>query len=194
MKLLFSSLIFLVITSPCLAQDKPLPYDERGKLIYYEVVEPTKTPKDSLLTRAKAFLDADAKRYDILKIVGDTLIEAKGKMLLSKNALGMARPVGAVNYNFYAEVRAGKYRFWLTDFIFIPYMRDRYGNFIPSTTIGVPLEREQGKLRASEWLGYQKITAREAKIIGDQFKLTLATKIYTPEAPKPKNTVSTKNW
>jgi hypothetical protein len=194
MKSLLSSFFLLLTTLFSSAQDKPLPIDERGKLIYYEVVESAKTPKDSLISRAKAFLKADAKRFKLSTIKGDTLIEATGKMLISKNALGMARPMGAMDYNFYAEVRDGRYRFWLTDFVFIPYMRDRYGNFVPSTTIGTPLEREQSKLRVAEWQGFQKIAAREAKSLGEQFKVALATRIFTAETPKPKNSISTKKW
>ena len=194
MKSLLASLSILFLSTSSFAQDKPLPFDERGKLIYYEVVESTKTPKDSLISRASAFLNADVKRFKVVSVKGDTLVEATGKMLISKNALGMARPMGAVDYNFYAEVKEGKYRFWLTDFVFTSYLRDRYGNFVPSTAIGTPLEREQSKLRAAEWLSYQKITAREAKTLADQFKQALATKIYTAESPKPKNTISTKKW
>ena len=194
MKLLLASLSLILISTVSFGQDKPLPFDERGKLIYYEVVESAQTPKDSLISRARAFMDADKKRFKAVIVKGDTLLETAGKMLISKSALGMARPMGAVDYNFYAEVKEGKYRFWLTDFVFIPYMRDRYGNFVPSTTIGAPLEREQSKLRAAEWLTYQKITAREAKALADQFKQALATRIYTPEAPKPKQTISTKKW
>jgi hypothetical protein len=194
MKSLLASLSILLLTISCMAQDKPLPFDERGKLIYYEVVESAKTPKDSLISRAKAFLESDGKKFKLNTVKGDTLIEATGKMLISKNALGMARPMGAVDYNLYTEVRDGRYRFWLTDFVFTPYMRDRYGNFVPSTTIGAPLEREQSKQRAAEWLGYQKITAREAKSLAEQFKVALATRIYAAESPKPKNTISTKKW
>jgi hypothetical protein len=193
MKLLLTSIIFLSATIASFAQDKPLPVDERGKMIYYEVVASGKTPADSLLTRARTFLESD-KKFKISTSTTDTALAATGKMMISKSALGMARPMGAVDYNFYVEVKEGKYRFWLTDFLFIPYSRDRYGNFVPETNIGVPLEREQGKLRAAEWLGYQKITAREAKAIGDRFKNALATRIYAPENPKPKQTISTKKW
>ena len=194
MRILLTSLYLFLFTIPTFGQDKPLPFDERGKLIYYEVVTNAKTPKDSLLIRAKTFFESDAKKFKISSIKADTLLEATGKMMISKSALGMARPMGAVDYNFYVEVKEGKYRFWLTDFVFVPYMRDRYGNFVPTTTIGAPLEREQGKLREAEWLGYQKITAREAKTLAEQFKTALATMIYAPETPKPKNTISTKKW
>jgi len=194
MRILLTSLSLLLFTISLFGQDKPLPFDERGKLIYYEVIADTKTPKDSLVSRAKAFFESDVKKYKISSIKGDSLLQATGKMMISKSALGMARPMGAVDYNFYVEVKEGKYRFWLTDFVFVPYMRDRYGNFVPTTTIGTPLEREQGKLREAEWLGYQKITAREAKTLAEQFKTALTTMIYAPEAPKPKNTISTKKW
>ncbi|MBC7566416.1 MAG: hypothetical protein H7223_05575 [Pedobacter sp.] len=194
MKSLLMSISFLLFTVCSFAQEKPLPFDERGKLIYYEIVASNETPKDSLMSRALAFLKADSKKFKVSAIKGDTLVEATGKMLISKSALGMARPMGAVYFNFYTEVKAGKYRFWLTDFVFVSYMRDRYGNFVPETTIGIPLEREQGKLRVAEWVGYQKITAREAKAIADQFKTALATRIYTLQAKKPKNTISTKSW
>jgi hypothetical protein len=193
MKLLLTSIIFLFVTTTSFAQDKPLPIDERGKLIYYEVVVSGKTPADSLLTRARTFLESD-KKFKLSNLTSDTTLAATGKMMISKSALGMARPMGAVDYDFYVEVKEGKYRFWLTDFLFIPYSRDRYGNFVPETNIGIPLEREQGKLRAAEWLGYQKITAREAKAIGDRFKNALATSIYAKESPKPKQTISTKKW
>jgi hypothetical protein len=194
MRILLTSLYLLLFILSSFGQDKPLPFDERGKLIYYEVVATTTTPKDSLISRARTFFESDVKKYKISSIKADTLLEATGKMMISKSALGMARPLGAVDYNFYAEVKEGKYRFWLTDFVFVPYMRDRYGNFVPTTTIGTPLEREQGKLREAEWLSYQKITAREAKTLAEQFKSALATMIYAPEAPKPKNTISTKKW
>jgi hypothetical protein len=194
MRILLTSLYLLLFILSSFGQDKPLPFDERGKLIYYEVVATTTTPKDSLISRARTFFESDVKKYKISSIKADTLLEATGKMMISKSALGMARPLGAVDYNFYAEVKEGKYRFWLTDFVFVPYMRDRYGNFVPTTTIGTPLEREQGKLREAEWLSYQKITAREAKTLAEQFKSALATMIYAPEAPKPKNTISTKEW
>jgi hypothetical protein len=194
MKLLSTTLFLLSFSFYCFAQDKPLSVDEQGRLIYYEVVTDTKTPTDSLMSRAKAFLETDKSKYKLAAFGTDTSLKATGKLMISKSALGMARPMGAVDYNFFVEVKEGKYRFWFTDFVFIPYSRDRYGNFVATTTIGIPLEREQGKLRAAEWLGYQKITAREAKAVADQFKIAMATRLYGAEAPKPTNTISTKKW
>ncbi len=194
MKLIIASFCFLFFCGSCIAQDKSLPFDERGKLIYYEVVDAKGISKDSLTSRANWFLKKLPKSILVKKANDDTGIVAAGKLLINKSALGMARPMGAVNYNFYAEMKEGKYRFWLTDFEFVPYNRDRYGNFVPTTPIGVPLEREPGKLAASEWASYLKITAKESKIFADRFKLALSETRVSLKVEKAKNTISTKQW
>jgi hypothetical protein len=194
MKSFLTGLSLLFCTIGTFAQEKALAVDEQGKLIYYEIVEAGNTPKDSLISRAQAFFLANTRELKLNTVKGDTQAEASGKMLISKNTSGISRPYGEVAYQFYVEVKEGKYRFWLTDFNFVPYMRDRYGNFVPSTTIGTPLEREPGKLRAAEWSEYQKITAREAKALAERFKKALATRIDTSEAPRPKTTISTNKW
>ncbi|RZK80007.1 MAG: DUF4468 domain-containing protein [Pedobacter sp.] len=184
-----------MLSGACVAQDKPLSLDERGKLIYYEVVEVKTTPKDSLFSRAAAFVNRENKKLKLISASADTALEASGKMMISKNALGMSRPSGEVSYNFYAQIKQGKYRFWLTDFVFVPYMRDRYGNFVPSTPKGNSLDSDPGKLSAGDWASYKKMTARESKVLADQFKEALATSISKDSpAAKPKNTISTKEW
>ena len=194
MKFLYAALPIMMFSAICVAQDKPLAVDERGKLIYYEVVEVKGTPKDSLYSRAEAFLKRESKKLKIKSPAVDTVLEATGKMMISKNALGMSRPTGEVSYNFYAQLKDGKYRFWLTDFVFVPYTRDRYGNFVPSTPIGTPLDRDPGKLSAADWAGYKKMTARESRLLGDHFKEALATAIASQNPAKAKTTVSTKEW
>lgn len=194
MKLLIAVFCTIFITSICQAQDKPLAFDERGKLIYYEIVEATGISKDSLMARARWFLEHFSKESSIKEVKGDSSIEASGKLVISKNALGISRPAGAVSYNFYIEAKDARYRFWLTDFEFVPYTRDRYANFVPSTSIGIPLEREPSKLNSGEWSGYIKATAKEAKAVGDAFKQAMAEARITPKAAKTKNTISTKKW
>ncbi|MES2829743.1 MAG: DUF4468 domain-containing protein [Bacteroidota bacterium] len=194
MKLLIAAVSFVLYGVVCFGQEKALALDERGKLIYYEVVEIKGSPKDSLAGRALSHLKKMPIAIKIDSMSGDTTISASGKMAISKNTLSMARPLGQVTYNLYVEVKTGKYRFWLTNFVFIPYMRDRYGNFVPSTAIGSPLERDPGKLAAADWDGYKKITAREAAAFAENFKKAMATSIVAETAVKPKPAISTKNW
>lgn len=194
MKLLLIAASFLLVTTACIGQEKNLPLDERGKIIYYEVVEAKTVPPDSLLARAIFFLKQTPKTLKIDSLRGDTAIKASGKLAITKNALSMARPLGEMAYNLYVEVKKGKYRFWLTDFTFVPYTRDRYGNFVPANPIGSPIERDPGKLAAAEWAGYRKITAREATAFAEKFKKAMATNISIEKSEKPKNTISTRNW
>lgn len=169
-----------MVCATCLGQDKPLSNDDRGKLIYYEVVVAKDVARDSLASRAAAFFKKSVKSLKIKSQETDSLIHASGRMIINKTALVLSRPSGEVLYNFYAEIREGKYRFWLTDFNFIPYQRDRYGNFVPSTIIGTPLESKPGKLNAAEWAGYVKAATRETNVLASRFKDAMHSVIVTP--------------
>jgi len=168
-----------------------MPLDERGKYIYYEVVDKTMVPADSLQIRAKEFLTA--KKLDALKSTKDQLT-ASGKFLISKTAFVLTRPSGEVEYSFVFELKEGKYRFWLTDFAFIAYKRDRYANYVPATVKGVPLEKEPGKLNAAEWTSYIAAASKQADLFANDFKQYLSVGKKTAVQPKAKPSVSTKNW
>ncbi|WP_084241244.1 DUF4468 domain-containing protein [Pedobacter africanus] len=193
MKLL-TSIALMLFTVVAYGQDRPLANDENGKLIYYEVQELKSVPKDSLMARAEGFLRS-AKTLKVSVSKTDSLIQASGKMIINKTALVLSRPSGEVLYRFNAETRDGKYRFWLTDFEFIPYQRDRYGNFVPATSIGIPLERKPGKLNAAEWASYIKAITKEANILAAKFKDAMANKAITqPPVAKAVPVISTKKW
>ena len=194
MKFLFGLSFLLVLTVVCFGQDQPLAYDDRGNLIYYEVVEMKGIAKDQLEARATQFFKKNAKLMKLKSSAGDTLMRASGKMVITKTALVLNHPSGEVQYNFYTETRDGKYRFWLTDYEFIPYQRDRYGNFVASTVIGTPLERKPGKLNAGEWEGYVKHATVRSKVIANQFKDAMNAKQELSPKPKPVERVSTKEW
>jgi len=173
--------------------ENKLPVDDRGKLIYYELVDLKSTPKDSLKLRIVNYLKKKNSGLKFKTIVGDTSFIATGKIIISKTLLVMSHPSGEVLYNFQVEVKDGKYRFWLTDFNFIPYQRDRYGNFVPSTNVGIPLEENPGKLNASQWKEYLEQTASYAKDFGAKFKLYMASKTHVA-VPVAENKVVKKTW
>lgn len=165
--------------------------DENGKYIHYEVVEKSPVPADSLSYRAKAFLRT--KKLNNIRQKDDQLL-ADGKTVINKTAFVLTHPSGEISYTFSFESKEGRYRFWLTNFLFIPYNRDRYGNFVATTAKGIPLENNPGKLNAAEWASYIEAAAKHADAVSAEFKryLSATPKIRTsPEAPK---TISTKNW
>ena len=175
--------LLLSVGTAVLAQGIKLSRDERGKLMYYEVVDKKDTAASVLAARAKAYFDA-AKDLKVVASTGDSLRTVQGKFVIRKTAFMLARPSGEVTYNMYLGLREGKYRFWLTDFVFIPYQRDRYGNFVPSTTIGTPLETEPGKLNAAEWESYVSATEKSAAEFARQFKQHMSA--VSPATPRKK--------
>ncbi|MXV17872.1 DUF4468 domain-containing protein [Hufsiella ginkgonis] len=173
MKIIVTVLLFVTCWNTTYAQDAALAKDERGKYIYYEVVEAKGVARATLVQRASDFLKTVNKKLVSFENASDTAVAGKGTFMIVLNKSVLAHPSGAVHYRFTAELRDEKYRFWLTDFGFIPFARDRYGNFVPATTFSTPLEKSPGKLGASEWKKYLESTATQAKSFGDQFKAYL---------------------
>lgn len=187
-------LFFLVAFSIDLsAQQKQFAKDDNGKFIYYKVVDSQFLNKDTLLQRAKSFVKVAYKKSMKAESITDTSILAKGTMIIDKTILVVGHPSGEVSYNFVFEVRKGKYRFWLTDLLFIPYQRDRYGNFVATTKIGVPLERTPGKLEAGAWKDIVNSTYTKIEKFGEDLKKYLATD-RVEKAKKRTETISTKKW
>ncbi len=176
-----------------MAQSDMLPIDERGKFIYYELVEAPGVMKEQLGERVAFFLKKQVKDLKVKAIQGDTSFVAAGKLIINKTVLVMSHPSGEVLYHFQTEVRNGKFRFWLTDFNFFPYQRDRYGNFVTTTNRGIALEDNPGKLNAAQWKEYQVQTAKHAAQFAQSFKDYMAAKMDTQVRPK-ENLVVRKDW
>ncbi len=176
------------------AQQKQFSKDDSGKFIYYQVVDSQAVAKDTLLQRAKTFVNVLYKKTMKQESVSDSSISAKGTMVIDKTILVAGHPSGEVSYQFVCEVRNGKYRFWLTDLQFIPYQRDRYGNFVATTQIGAPLERTPGKLSAGAWKDILNSTYTKVEKFGAEFKKFMATSRVAVPAKKKPETISTKKW
>lgn len=169
-----------------------LPVDERGKFIYYEVVPLKETPRNLLGERALAYFKKQ-KDLKLKQAQGDTTFLGQGKMVIQKTLLVMSHPSGEILYRFETELREGKYRFWLSDFSFIPYQRDRYGNFVATTSIAVPLERVPDKLNKGQWIEYQEQAAKYAKAMAADFKQYMVGASITAMPAKEK-TIVKKEW
>ncbi|MBC6109537.1 DUF4468 domain-containing protein [Pedobacter fastidiosus] len=186
-------IIFLATFIRLSAQQKQLPLDDRGKYIYYEVVDTKTVNKDSLLQRAEFFINKVYKKSMKQESSTDSSVLASGTLVIDKTLLVAGHPSGEVKYNFTVEIRSGKYRFWLTDFEYIPYQRDRYGNFVATTNIGTPLEKAPGKLNSGQWKDILGGVSVKATKFGEDFKKVLATS-RSEKAKKKEETISTKKW
>lgn len=171
--------------------EEVMPLDERGKYIHYEVVEGITVPADSLRSRAVAFLKA--RKLSAIH-PEDGQLTASGKFLLNKTALLLSRPAGVASYDFVFEIKGDKYRFWLTDFVFIRYERDRYANFVPAQGKGIPLERNPDKLNTSAWMSNVRAATELAESFGRDFKEFLAEERKAKVQGKAKAVITTKAW
>jgi len=187
--------LFLLSSFSCLAQatktDSELPKDDRGKYIYYEIVDKSPVPADSLKQRALAFFKLKKLTSIVQKKDG---LQADGKMIINKTAFVLTHPAGEVLYHFTFEIKEGKYRYWLTDFLFLPYKRDRYGNFVATTVKGTPLESDPGKLNAGEWNANIEAANKQAAAFSAAFKTYLSAVQKNRNTPEAKKTISTKSW
>lgn len=192
MKMMQLATVLLLVCKTAMAQSESLALSENGKFIYYEVVKLEGVTADLLRGRLDSYLRKQ-KTLKVKSTVGDSAILASGKFVINKTLLVMSHPSGEVLYNFNAEAREGKYRFWLSDFSFIPYLRDRYGNFVATTAKPSPLEARPGKLNEGQWKEYQAQTAKYAQEFAVRLKEHMADEKPVKIAPPAQKVVS-KSW
>ncbi|MEJ2904870.1 hypothetical protein [Pedobacter panaciterrae] len=194
MKKIMFVLSLFVFSLSAFSQTNVLPMDERGKYTFLEVAELPLVKKEVMSANAKRFFKGYSKAIKLNSSEGDTAFYGKGKMVLNKSLVGVGHPTGEAKYNISLELRNGKYRLILTDFMFTPYERDRYGNFVP-VAVSTALEKSPGKLNNAEWEKNVASIARESKKIADKLKATMSNTIKDPqpETKKPA-TISTTKW
>ncbi|MDQ8004008.1 MAG: DUF4468 domain-containing protein [Pedobacter sp.] len=193
MKQLCFFFVLITLSKFSFAQEvAELPKDETGKLTYYEVVNTT-VKEDSLKIRLLSFIAKSKKDIKLNTTQNSKVILARGKFTIQKTTTLLSHPSGEITYQFNFESSTDKYRFWLTNFEFIPYQKDRYGNFVPSTAIGVPLEIEPKKSNAKQWEDYRLQASEYAVNFAKRLKDHLKNKIFTPPPISEKKVVS-KSW
>ncbi len=185
-KLLLAAVcVFLKIASAS-AQADSLVMDENNKYLYYQVVEQRGTSADSLQMRAlnftkKAFAAKKLKFKDNAKEV----IHAVGGVMVSKKTLISMHEDARIDYTMTIEVKDGRYRYWFTDFVIVPYQRDRYANFVPVSGKNIPLEKGLSSLAKKDFDSYTDKLLANIKDIGNSLK----TYMKTPVAPAVKQEV-----
>jgi hypothetical protein len=98
---------------------------------------------------------------------------------------------GEVVYQLNIEFKDQKYRFWLTGFVYTPYERDRYGNFVPKQGIEIPLEGAAAKLEKKELEACLNETGAFCKQFDDRLKAYL---LNAPKKEENAKKVVTDKW
>lgn len=173
------------------AQKELVTLDERNKLIYYKVADAPGLTGDTLYNRILAGLKA-SKRFGKLKMtVAKPGISIKNKMMIYTTATLAKHEAGEATYTFAAEAKDGKFRYWLTDFVFYPYERTRYGVYAKKPGVEYTLEQLKAKVGEREFDVYLDQIAKLGIEIGEQMTFYVADPAKKAVEP-PK--VDTKKW
>jgi len=184
-------LLLLSVYAEITVAQKELSFDEHNKYIYYQVVGMPGFAKDTLLSKGLSFIKADYPKTKVTATANQ--ITDRGKFLVYGGASVLKHEDGEITYLLTIECKDQKYRYWITDFVFTPYQRDRYGNFVPEQGINIPLETASSRLDKKEADHYVQEAGAFCKELGDRLKLyiTEARATRKPEAAKK---VVTDNW
>ena len=166
--------------------------DEHNKYIYYQVVDIPGASVDSLDKNALSFLKDFFPK--IRPKHSDNGALSIGDKFLTYTSL-VKHENGEMAYTFTIECKEGKYRYWLTDFIFTPYEKNRYGVFVPVNGIEIPIENASSKLTQKDVDGYFDQTGAFCKQLGEKLKKYMAEEhsVKKPDQ-QPVKKIVTDKW
>lgn len=153
------------------AQKNQLLLDEHNRYVYYQVVDMPGISTDSLHKNSAYFVKSIYPGNKSIKI-SDSAILIKDKFLTYTSFV--KHESGEVTYTLNIEFRDSKYRYWLTDFSFTPYERNRYGVFVPSSQNHIPLETAASKVGKKEMASYIEQAGAFCKQLGGKLKEYMA--------------------
>ncbi|TWI96664.1 uncharacterized protein with TBP-like fold DUF4468 [Mucilaginibacter frigoritolerans] len=193
MKILLLTLVCIFLVKISLAQSDLLSFDEHNKYIYYQVVDIPGVTADTLHVRGVSFLKTNYAKMKV-KLNGQNLT-GEGKFLVYGGISVLKHEKGEIDYTLNVEFKDQKYRYWLTDFTFTPYERDRYNNYVPKQGIVIPLENAESKLDKKDLTGYLDETGAFCKQFGDNLKqFILRIPVSAPKKEENVKKVVTDKW
>ncbi|HVW97691.1 MAG TPA: DUF4468 domain-containing protein [Mucilaginibacter sp.] len=178
------------------AQKDSLAVDENNKLIYYQVVEQPGLTADTLYSRALYFFDKAYPPGALRLTTADQSgfkLSGTGAFEVSRKSALTSHPDGSVAFTIQVDVKDGKYRYWLTDFVLNPYQRDRYNNFVSVPGIFIPLENRDNKISKKDLTGYLDGVLSNSRKIGTTLKQYMQKTSSLKKENKIKK-ISTKDW
>ena len=147
--------LFATIFSNATAQETPFPINDIGKYELSEVVDLHGIDKEKLFQNGQKFM----KTVKVLHSKKKFYSEEKENFTISNRGsfyvyrLGSVKKGigGAVEYDLTLEIKDGKYRYTLTNYLFNEYQKNRYGKYQPLKGKYTPLEAEVSSLNKKEW-------------------------------------------
>ncbi len=191
MKNIIILLIALSAGTASYSQKALLSLNEKNQYTYFVIKPAPANPNAEALT---AYLKKTVTGVKFLEVTHGGSIAGRGIVLVYKQGLITGQEDGQLAYNVTVDFKDNKYKLILTDFMFTPYQRNRYGVFAPVNNIGTPLEKMEGKLSTKQLNAYLD----KLGTYGTKFSQQVTDYLANPAAVKPKTTelkqIDTKNW
>lgn len=195
-KILLVLLLCLGFAPMAMAQKDSLAFDEHGKYIYYRVVNQGKDDAAALYQRALVFTKKAYNTNTLKPGLADeksTTIDGSGYFAVSKPSQLAKHDDGRILYKLHIEIKDQKYRYWLTNFVFIPYIKDRYNNMVPQPGVEIPMESIGKKTDTREANHYLDECAAFAKKLGAKLKQYMDAQPVVKK-DDAKKVIDTKKW
>jgi hypothetical protein len=194
MKKIFLVLSLLFIVRVASAQKDLLSFSEQNKYIYYQVVEEPGLTADTMHTRALYFLKTEYPLNKIKEGAASGDFTGTGKILITSSLSVVKHVYGEISYTYFIECKAGKYRYWLTDYVYTPHKTDRYGNSVPEPGLDIPLEDGASKVDKREFGLCLDAVGAYSKQFGDKLKESMVRISNLSPKETKKTVVTTKDW
>jgi hypothetical protein len=186
-------LLLLFAIAPVLGQ-AALPVDEHGKVVFYEVVNLERLPKEVLYASAIAWLTertsdwkeesgGDGTSY---RFTANRQFPVYAKGYISKQLHGI------ISYRFTLELKDNRYRYYCNDFVFHYYKMDRNYKMAP-TGQTKPLEDQKAAGWQQTWKSHREATMKTMNALAADLKDGLQKKAPAEEKIAKSATI-TETW
>jgi hypothetical protein len=192
MKAVSLLLLLLLPLLPAFGQ-AALPFDEHGKVVFYEVVTRESTPKEALYAAALGWLGANAPEYREEREADGTAYRFTATREFPVYAKGyVSRQLhGTISYRLTLELKDGRYRYYCNDFVFHYHKTDRNYKVVP-TGQTKPLEEPKAAGWQHTWKSHREATVKAMDALAADLKHALQSKTSEPKIAK--STTITEKW
>jgi hypothetical protein len=178
-----------------LFQQVLFPVDEYGKYTFHEVVEIPGMSQDDLFKNGESFLKKvkvlNSKKKYLTVNQENYALSNKGSFYVYQYGSVNKAIAGAVEYDILLEVKDGRYRYTITNFIFNEFQRNRYGKYEPMNGKNTPLETEVSNLNKKGWEKHRQVVYDKTQELIQNLQSNM---IYTEESKKYKKIKKDENW
>jgi hypothetical protein len=194
MKKVFITLVCLLFARFALAQKDSLQFDEGNNYVYYHVVDKAGLPADTLFARAGNFAARFNDQAKPAKGQAENTLNTTGKFIVYTGTSLVRKEAGEVSYTLNIQTKDQKYRYRISNFVFKPHQRDRYGNMALTPGIEVPLEKIIEKYGAKDAGVYLDQVGAFCINAAAKLKLAINKQPVLQQAAPVKKVTTTGNW